>query len=135
NSQRPAMDFPPGRCASSTRPSASTTATATTRMTGSSAPVAAIDVDVAMGEVAGPDRGAALADTDIDGDLQVPPFHILGDGRLLIARPRPALSGDLGAAHRDLQAVAIRLLAAFPHGHDDAAPIGVAGGERRLHQG
>src|SRR4051795_11051056 len=38
---------------------------------GSSAPVGAIDVDIAMRQVAGPNPGAAAAEADIDGDLDL----------------------------------------------------------------
>src|SRR6185437_14972157 len=48
NSHRPAIALPSGRCASSTRPSASTSATATTRMTGRDS------IARAIGETHGP---------------------------------------------------------------------------------
>src|SRR5690349_9028282 len=100
NSQSPAIGFPAGRSASSTRPSASTSATQTTGSVGSgSAPVAAIDVDVAVRQVAGPDRGAALADAEVERDVDLAPGHVLRHGTLVVARHRAALLGDEGAAH------------------------------------
>src|SRR5262249_30192726 len=135
NSQRPAIALPSGRCVKSTRPSASTSATATTRTSGSrSAPVAAIDVDVAMRQIAGPYRGAAAAEAEIDGDVNIPPRHVLRHRRFIIARHRPALGGNGDPADADGELVALRLFAGFPDGHDDATPIGVARGNRRLHQ-
>src|SRR6516225_4017131 len=80
NSHRPAIDFPAGRWASSTRPSASTSATAATSTIGgdASAAVAGIDVDVTVGQIAGPHGRLTARDTDIDGDLDLMAFHILG---------------------------------------------------------
>src|SRR6185437_2977470 len=135
NSHNPAIDLPAGRCASSTRPSLSISATATTSTTGSgSAPVAAIDVDVAMRQVAGPDRRAAFADAEIERDMHVAPGHVLRHRRLVIARHRAALLGDAHAAHGDGELLAHRLLAGLADRHHDAAPIGVARSERGLDQ-
>src|SRR3954465_7616048 len=39
---------------------------------GGSAPVGAIDVDIAMRQVAGPNPGLAAAEADIDDDLHLP---------------------------------------------------------------
>src|SRR5215472_3669896 len=142
NSHRPAIDFPAGRWASSTRPSVSTSATAATSTTrrpppspagagapgrppagagvpgegwGRSAAVAGIDVDVAMGQIAGPHRRLAAADADIDGDRDLAAFHMLGDRRLVIAWYRPAIGEDRQTADRDRQAVGIDLLSGFAH--------------------
>src|SRR5437870_2629176 len=91
NSHNPAIDFPGGRWASSTRPSASTSAAAATSTTGGpSAAIAGIDVDVAVGQIAGPHRRPAAADTDIEGNVDVAPFHVLGDRRLVVAGNRAA---------------------------------------------
>src|SRR6202023_2756182 len=91
NSHTPAIDFPGGRWASNTRPSASTSAAAATSTSGGpSAAVAGIDVDVAVGQIAGPHRRLAAADTDIDGNVDVAPLHVLGDGCLVVAGIRAA---------------------------------------------
>src|SRR4029077_16061024 len=67
NSHKPAIALPLGRCCSSTLPSPSINAAQTFgTIGGRSAPVAGIDVDVAMRQIAGPDLGAALADAEID---------------------------------------------------------------------
>src|SRR6516165_3599493 len=92
NSHNPAIDLPAGRSASSTRPSASTSATAATSTIGSSAPVAGIDVDVAVGQIAGPHSRLAAGDTDIDGDIYLASLHVLGDWRLVIAGTGPPLA-------------------------------------------
>src|SRR5205807_5490430 len=98
NSHNPAMGLPTGRWASSTRPSASTSATAETSTIGRppplpfpacwgglgwglSAAVAGIDVDIAVGQVAGPHRGLAAADADIDADRDLAGLHVFGDRR------------------------------------------------------
>src|SRR6266403_3491504 len=103
NSHKPAIDLPSGRCARRTLPSTSTRATATTRTMGLSAPVAAIDVDIAVGEVAGPHRRPPAADADIDLDMKGAPGHVPGDRRLVIARHRPALLADPRAADGNAQ--------------------------------
>src|SRR5437899_8151232 len=115
NSHKPARCLPAGRCASSTRPSGSISATAATRTIGregstaASAAVAAIDIDVAMRQVAGPYRRPAAAQPDIDPDMDLASFHMLSNRSLAIARHRSALGGDLDAADRDCQAVALDL--------------------------
>src|SRR6202008_890974 len=111
NSHNPAIDLPAGRPPSSPRPSASTSATAATSTTGgeASAAVAGIDVDVAVGQIAGPHRRFAAADADIDGDFDLAALHVLGDWRLVIARYRAAARGDRDPADRDRQAVGIGL--------------------------
>src|ERR1700730_466716 len=136
NSHRPARCLPAGRWASSTRPSGSISATAATRTIGraGSAAVAAVDVDVAMRQVAGPYGGMAGAEPEIDRDMDLAPVHVLADRPLAIARHRAALGGDLDDADRDRQAVALGLLAGLADRHDDAAPIGVARGDRGLDQ-
>src|SRR6516162_10115997 len=138
NSHRPAIDLPAGRSASSTRPSGSTSATAATSTIGgeASAAIAGIDVDVAVGQIAGPHcrLAAADTDTDIDHDSYLAPLHVLGHGRLVIARDRTAPCGDRDAADRDRQALGVDLLAGSADRHDDPAPIGVAGRKRGLDQ-
>ena len=62
-------------------------------------------------------------------------LHVLADRPLAIARHRTALGGDLDAADRDRQPVALGLLAGFADRHDDAAPIGVRRRDRGLDQG
>src|SRR5712692_8025670 len=136
NSHSPARCLPSGRSASSTRPSVSISATAATSTIGraASAAVAAVDVDIAMCQIAGPYRRTALSDADVDGYADFAAFHVLADRPFVVARHRPALRGDLNAADRDRQAIAVGLLAGLADRHDDAAPIGVARGERGLHQ-
>src|SRR5260370_40733642 len=121
NSQSPAIDLPAGRSASRTRPSTSISATATTRTTAlsldtalrpfGSAPVAAIDVDVAVGQIAGPHGCPPPPDAEIDLDVEGAPGHVPGDRRLVVARHRTAPLATSGAADRDHHAVAIGPLA------------------------
>src|SRR6516162_10530922 len=134
NSHSPAIALPAGRSASSTRPSASTSATAATSTMGGSAAVAGIDVDVAVGQIAGPHCRFAAGETDIDGDLDVAALHVLGDRRFVIARYWTAVGEDREATDRDRQSIGIDFLPGSPHRHDDAAPIGVAGRKRGLDQ-
>src|SRR6516165_5368428 len=137
NSHSPAIDLPGGRWASSTRPSASISATAATSTTGgeASAAVAGIDVDVAVGQIAGPYRRLAAADTDIDGDRDLAAFHVLGNRGLVITGHRPAVGEDRPTADRDRQPAGVDLLPGSADRHDDAAPIRIAGRKRSLDQG
>src|SRR5579872_4656256 len=134
NSHNPAKGLPAGRSASRTRPSVSISATQTTVTPAVSAPVAAIDVDVAVRQVAGPDGPAAAADAEIDRQPDVAAGHVPRHRRLVVARNRAALGGDGYAANGNRQPVAIGLFTGLADGHDDAAPIGVAGGNRRFDQ-
>src|SRR3989442_450322 len=140
NSHRPARSLPSGRCANSTRPSGSISASGETRTicregsTAASAAIAAIDIDVAMRQVAGPYRRPAAAEPDIDPDMDLASFHVLSNRPLAIARHRSALCSDLDAADRDRQAVALDLLAGLADRHDEAPPIGVPGGDCGLDQ-
>src|SRR5258708_5019235 len=156
NSQRPAIDLPSGRWAISTRPSGSTRATAATSTSGrapsgggppghssskaralkgaASRTVAAVDVDVAVREIAGPDGGAAAADPEIDVDQDVGALDVPGDRRLVIVRHDLAAVGDLDAADRDPELVAVGALARLADRHDDAAPVGVLAGDGGLDQ-
>src|SRR5271154_1487248 len=134
NSHNPAMTLAAGRSARSTRPSASTSATQTTWTLGTSAAVAAIDVDVTVRQVATPHRPTALADTEIDRDADVAPRHVPRHRRFVIARHRAALGRDLDAADGNRETVAVGLLARLAHRHDDTSPIGVASGDRGLDQ-
>src|SRR6266576_2125440 len=114
------------------RPSASISATAVTRTIGlvASAPVTAIDIDVAMRQVAGPNRGAAGADPEIDRDMDLAALHVLADRPFAIARHRTALGG--GHLDRDeflgALAVARELLCQINrHRSERATEIGKAG--------
>src|ERR1700745_1172904 len=96
NSHNPAIVLPAGRCASNTRPSVSTSATADTSTTGGglSAAVAGIDVDIAVGQVAGPHGRPALADAEVDADRNFAALHIFGDRPFVVIRHRAAFCCD-----------------------------------------
>src|SRR5271168_3519505 len=93
NSQSPAIGLPAGRWASNIRPSASTSATAETSTIREavSAAVAGLDVDIAVGEVAGPHRRLAASDAEIEIDRDLAALHVFGDRRLVIIGHRAAL--------------------------------------------
>src|SRR5690348_3352536 len=95
------------------------------RSDSSSAPVVGIDLDIAVGEIAGPDPRLAAADPDIDLDADIAALDVLGNGRLVVAGDTLALGGDQHAADLDRELVAIRFLAGLADRHDDAAPIRV----------
>ena len=77
----------------------------------------------------------AGAQPEIDRDPNLAAVHMLADRAFAIAGYRAALGGDLDAADRDRQPIALGLLAGLADRHDDAAPIGVACGNRGLDQG
>src|SRR5690625_4120130 len=93
-----------------------------------------IDADISMRQIAGPDGGAPLANADIDRDFELRPLHVSRARLFRVAGSDPALFGDQNITKADGQQVAIRLLAGFADGHDDAAPIGVLAGKRGLDQ-
>src|SRR5262245_31688127 len=155
NSHSPAIDLPSGRWAIRTRPSTSTSATAATSTSGrspsgggppgqsssndglksvGSGTIAAVDVDVAVRQIAGPDRGAAAADAEIDVDHDVGALDVAGHRRLVVVGHDLAAVGDLHAADRDLELVAVGALARLADRHDDAAPVGVLARDRGLDQ-
>ena len=78
-----------------------------------SASIAAINVDIAVGEVAGPDRGLAAPDAEVDVDVDFAALHMRGDRGFVIAGHRPALLGDADAANGDRERVAVGFFAAI----------------------
>ena len=50
-----------------------------------SAPVAAVDVDIAVRQIAGPRLGPAAAEAEIDRDRHLPPLHVRDHRRLVVA--------------------------------------------------
>ena len=94
-----------------------------------------VDVDVAVGQITGPDLGFACADAKIDADHQFLLLHV-GAGRILgIARRAPAIFGHDDIAKPDRQAISVGCGAGFANGHDDPAPVGVFTGDGCFHQG
>src|SRR3954466_8426507 len=89
----------------------------------SSTAIVGIDLDVAVGEIAGPDPSLAGPDADIDLDPDVPALDMLGDRRLVVVGHPLAFGRDQHAADLDRQLVALGLLAGLAHRHDDAAPV------------
>ena len=48
------------------------------------APIIGVNADVAVGEVARPDGGAACADAKVNPDIDKAAFQMRGDGRFII---------------------------------------------------
>src|SRR6478735_11397611 len=100
NSQSPASVLPAGRCAISTRLSASTSAHATTSVSLRSAigvrsgSVIPVDGDIFLGKVAGQDAVAALAEAERDLDRDLRRLHRLRYLGLVIGRIAGAAPGD-----------------------------------------
>src|SRR5207302_4354514 len=57
------------------------------------APVVAVDLDVALCQVAGPDHGGGAADADVDGDLQFLALHVVAHLGLAVGRRDQAVAG------------------------------------------
>ena len=99
-----------------------------------SAAVVGVDLDVAACEIAGPDRRLAASRADGDLDQDLPSRHVAGDGCLVVARWRCAVEGDGVASHMDVEVGLGDRFSRLAHGHDDAAPVGVASGNGGLDQ-
>ena len=76
----------------------------------------------------------AAPEAEIDADVDLVALHVGGGRCLGIVRVPLAAMGDADVAEPDRQEVAIGRLAGLADGHDDAAPIGVLAGDRRLDQ-
>src|SRR5262249_30983484 len=100
-----------------------------------SAAIVGVDGNVAVGQVAGPHGGAALAHADVDGDVDLAALHVAGERRLVGVGPARAGAGDDVGTVGDRQAVAVGLLASLADGGDDAAPVGVLAGDGGLDEG
>src|SRR3954470_24143611 len=140
NSHKPAIGLLGGRCATSTRPSASTRAQAVTTSRGragapGSGPVVGIDVDVTVGEIAGPHRGLAGPSAYHYPDRDLPARPVGGHWSLVEIGHGGTVARDLMAAEGDAEPAHLHGLAGLADGHDDAAPICVAAGDRGLDQG
>src|SRR3546814_8976773 len=72
--------------------------------------------------------------SDVCSSDLLPLLEMGGGPRLVVVRPHLTVLGNLDAADRDRQPVAVGLLAGLADRHDDAAPIGIAAGDRRLDQ-
>ena len=101
NSHRPAMLLPAGRCAISTRPSASIKAQAATTEFWPSRPVIAVDGDIFLGEVAGQHAVAAFAQAERDLEINLRLLHFGADGHFVIGRVARALVRHANAAKPD----------------------------------
>src|SRR3569833_2032281 len=112
NSQRPASGLPSGRWQISTRPSTSTraAAAASSRGLGSAMPlgaVVAVDLDVALGEVAGPHLGGAAADAHVDADFKLLLLHVGAHLGLVVVAGDEAILGGPEVADLHAHPVAV----------------------------
>src|SRR3546814_18460680 len=82
------------------------------------------DRDVAVRQIARPHRRAAVAEAQIDADLDLLALEVRGDGGFVIAFDRKAVFGHQRIAETDRELVAFGGLACLADRHDDAAPIG-----------
>src|SRR5262249_13639051 len=96
--------------------------------------IAAVDVDVAVRQIAGPHGGAPAADAEIDVDHDVGALDVLDDRRLVVVGHDLAVVGDADAADGGPALVAVVALAGLADRHDDAAPVGVFACDRGLDQ-
>src|SRR6476660_1789923 len=110
------------------------TSSAATSVTGSTA-ITAIDVDVAVREVASPDaRLAPLAQSEIDGDLNFSALDRLRRRGFVVLGSTFALFRDNMIAEGNSEFVAIGGFARFAHRHDDTAPVGILACDCGFHQ-
>src|SRR3546814_15223683 len=92
-----------------------------------------LDRDVAVRKIARPIRRAAVAEAQIDADLDLLALEVRGDGGFVIAFDRKAVFGHQRIAETDRELVAFGGLACLADRHDDAAPIGVLPRDRGFH--
>src|SRR5690606_39762749 len=97
--------------------------------------VVSVDLDVAFGQVAGPDGGRGAPRADMDGDVDLIVLHIGAHDRLVVVRRRGAVDGGDVGTEADGQTVAVDGLLGLASRHDDAAPVGVLAGDGGLDQG
>src|SRR5579871_2235937 len=98
-------------------------------------PVAGINSNVAFGEIAGPEASAAFAAAahlKLDGAL--------GEVELLLQivlreRRRQAAPADQYILQANVDLAGVESYARIAGGRDDAAPVGVASGDRGFHEG
>ncbi len=97
--------------------------------------IGTVDADIAVRQIAGPNPRVAAAEAEIDADLRprVPKRPWWRPPRRNAAARSP-FSATTWPPNEMLQPVAIGRLARLADRHHHAAPIGVAAGDRRLHQ-
>src|SRR5437870_2408240 len=98
------------------------------------ASVAAVDPDVAFGEIARVNARSALAETEVDRDRYFAGRHRPGGNGFVVTCGARTLFCDQMPSKHNLYLVAIRRLACLSNGHHDTAPIGIAAGDCRFHQ-
>src|SRR5262249_33269799 len=97
-------------------------------------PVAAVNADIALGEVARPEARPTFAlSADSEANFAIGGFKFLFQLRLVIVR------GEAAFAHRNSLQVnvcfrRVERYARVACGGEDAAPVGVAAGDRRFHK-
>src|SRR5690606_30996928 len=90
-----------------------------------SAPVVAVDGDVAVGEVAGVNRRPRVSEPGAGRQCELFTLHVGAGRSLVVAMGTFAGRGDQRSAETDGEPVAVGGLAGLADRHDDAAPIGV----------
>src|SRR5512146_2385454 len=99
-----------------------------------SAPIAAIDIDIAVRQITSPDARLAVAEANIDCNFHLAAFDGPGRRSFVVLDRAFATFGDNLIAKGDLELVAIRCLASLTDRHDDAPPVGVFAGDRGFYK-
>src|SRR5690242_17694286 len=94
-----------------------------------STPVATVNVDIAMGQVAGPNPGRAIAQAQIYCDRHVTPRYGFGRCGFVIPGGARALFSDDMATKGNSELVAICGFTRLAYRHHHPAPIGVIAGD------
>src|SRR3546814_17393802 len=81
------------------------------------APIVPVDLDVAFGEVTGPQGGAGAADADVDGDLQFLALHVGAHLGLAVGRGDQAVAGGPQVAELHAHRIAVHRLVAIGRAH------------------
>ena len=81
-----------------------------------------------MGQIAGPNRRLAFANSDIDVNFDVAATHVSGHWCFVVVRKGLAVLSNLNPANGNRQFIAICALTGLAYGHDNSAPICVFSG-------
>src|SRR5258705_6929779 len=134
-----AVAMTPNRSVSSWRMSAregttNSGATRNMRRRMRSGPVTGVDLDVALGEVAGPEAGGAFTlSTNRETDLTLLGFELLLEGGLG-ERGGQSCAADGGILQIDIDFGGVERVTGIPGGGEDASPVWIGSGHSSLNE-
>ena len=100
---------------------------------GGSSPVACVDVDIFLREVARPHAGPPLPRSQIHDDGNMLRKHFLVRD-VFVERMFTPTAADGNSGEPDVDALVIKIDARPPRGGEDTPPVGIGAGEGRFHE-